>query len=511
MPDSARGYTWTSALGLRRGGHCLASSPSLPTTMVRVRFAPSPTGFLHIGGARTYVFNWLFARSEGGQVLLRVDDTDVGRNTEASLRSIMDGLAWLDLPWDERHFQSERRPLHVQAAEALLASGNAYRDFTKDLGRREEAGAGAPWLCNPGMREMSAEESARRASAGEPFVVRFRVPRELPGGVAFRDLVLRKQFRRYADIEDFALLRSNGQPTYHLASSVDDRDLQITHVIRGQDHLANTFKHILLLKGLGSAPPRFGHLPLLLGPDGSKLSKRRHGALVSVSNYRDMGFLPVGFVNYLSLLGWSPKDNREVLSVDAMLAAFRIGNVLRTNATVRFGSGKQASDVDPKAVWLNGQHLRKMPVEELVPHVEGALRSAGLWSDDLGGSRKEWFVAALADLRSRMNLLSEFGTRCRAYFSDDFEVQGKARANLAKDGVREMLRTLADRLELVGAFDEATVEAEIRGLAAELGVKAGPLINGSRAALTGQPVGPSAFRVFTILGRDRAVRRLRAA
>ncbi len=478
--------------------------------MVRVRFAPSPTGFLHIGGARTYIFNWLFARSQGGRVILRVDDTDARRNTEESLESILDGLSWLELPWDERHHQSTRRELHAQAAASLLANGHAYRDFTPETEASPATRGTAPWLCNPGMRELSSAASDRRAAAGEPFVLRFRVPREQAGGVPFRDLVLKKQFRRFSDIEDFALLRSNGQPTYHLASSVDDADLAITHVIRGQDHLANTFKHLLLLQALGYEAPRFGHIPLLLGPDGTKLSKRLHGDLVSVTNYRDMGFLPVGLVNYLSLLGWSPKDNREVLTVADLLAAFRVERVLRTNARVRFGSGKDASEVDPKAVWLNGQHMRKMPVAELLPLASRALRTAGLWSEDFADGRREWFAGALEDLRSRLSLLSELGSRCRAYFADDFATVGKARTNLDKAGVRPMLGILAARLERAERFDEASVEAEIRGLAAERGVKPGLLINGSRAALTGQPVGPSAFRVFTILGRARAVRRLRA-
>ena len=479
--------------------------------MNRVRFAPSPTGFLHIGGARTYVFNWFFARSTGGQVVLRIDDTDTGRNTEESLRSILDGLKWLGLQWDEQHSQSDRRSLHVQAVESLLAAGVAYRDFTDESGTREERTDGTPWLCNPGMREISAAESDRRAAAGEPFAVRFRVPRERSDGVAFKDLVLRKQFRKYVDIEDFALLRSNGMPTYHLASTVDDGDLKITHVIRGQDHLANTFKHIMLFEALGYEAPHFGHLPLLLGPDGSKLSKRRHGAIVSVTNYRDMGFLPWGFVNYLCLLGWSPKDNREVLTLDEVRDLFQIEKVLRTNATVQFGEDGAASQVDPKALWLNGQHLRNMPVEDLLPFAEKALRETGWWDAAFGAERRDWFAAAINDLRSRLNLLTDFRLRCRAYFQDDFEMEPKAKANLDKDGVRDLLRLLADRLEALPDYTEAAVEAELRSLADQEGVKAGLLINGSRAALTGQPVGPSAFRVFTLVGQQRTLERLRRA
>ena len=478
--------------------------------MNRVRFAPSPTGFLHIGGARTYVFNWLYARSTGGQVLLRIDDTDTGRNTEESLRSILDGLRWLDLAWDEQHFQSKRRPSHLEAARALLASGAAYRDFTPESAGGSDRAGGDPWLFNPGMRELGSAESDRRAASGEPYVVRFRVPRDRPGGVAFKDLVYRKQFRRFSDIEDFALLRSNGDPTYHLASTVDDGELGISHVIRGQDHLTNTFKHIMLLEALGFERPAFGHLPLLLGPDGSKLSKRRHGAIVSVTNYRDMGFLPRGFVNYLSLLGWSPKNNREFLDVPDLVEAFRIEQVLRTNAVVQFNARPGSPPCDPKAVWLTGQHLRKMPIEQLIPHCEQWLRDEGWWADELGGRKRAWFVAAVDSLRSRLNLLSEFTTRCRAYFRDEFGLEAKARKNLNKEGVRTMLHELAARIDTAKEFTEKSVEHEVRSLADEHGVKAGLVINGARAALTGQTVGPSAFRVFTIIGKERSVGRLLA-
>ena len=478
--------------------------------MNRVRFAPSPTGLLHIGGARTYVFCWLFARSTGGQVVLRIDDTDTGRNTQESLRSILDGLEWLELPWDEQHYQSERRAIHVRAAEALVAKGAAYRDFTAESAVKADRGTGDPWLFNPGMPDLGADESNRRASAGEPFVVRFRVPRDQPGGVGFKDLVFRKQFRRFADIEDFALLRANGHPTYHLASTVDDGEMGITHVIRGQDHLTNTFKHILLLQAMGLELPSFAHLPLLLGPDGSKLSKRQHGPIVSVTNYRDLGFLPVGFVNYLSLLGWSPKDNREVLTVDQLVNAFQIQQVLRTNAVVQVGEKPGETQVDPKAVWLNGQHLRSMPVGRLLPYVEACFRESGWWRDEFSGTRRQWFFEAIDALRSRLNLLREFPVRCRAYFRDDFGLDPKALANLDKDGVREMLRELAARIERAPDFTEQSVEDELRRLSAEREVKAGLLINGSRAALTGQSVGPSAFRVFALLGKDRVVARLRS-
>src|SRR5579884_3159886 len=254
--------------------------------MIRARFAPSPTGYLHIGSARTFIFNWLFVRKHHGKMVLRIDDTDVDRNTEASLQSIYDGLNWLALGWDEFYRQSERLDLHRKLAHGLLAKGLAYRDFTPAAADLEDRPHGeGPWLCNPEMRALSKEESDRRAAAGEPFVIRYRVQREPAHEVAFTDGVYGPQSKLTADIEDFALLRSNGMPTYHLASCADDIDLKISHVIRGQDHLSNTFKQILIFQGAQAPLPRFAHLPLLIAPDGSKLSKRKHGPVVSVTTY----------------------------------------------------------------------------------------------------------------------------------------------------------------------------------------------------------------------------------
>ncbi len=479
--------------------------------MNRVRFAPSPTGFLHIGGARTYIFNWLFARSTGGRMVLRIDDTDAERSSEESLRSIIEGLEWLELHWDEQRYQSKRKRIHLEAAEALLAKGSAYRDFTPEStveNTKTQASSRTAWLCNPGMREISREESDRRTSAGDPFVLRFRVPRERGDGVLFKDLIFKKQFRKFADIEDFALVRSNGDPTYHLASTVDDCDLGITHVIRGQDHLSNTYKHILIFEALGRGLPRFGHLPLLLGPDGSKLSKRKHGPVVSVTNYRDKGFLPCAFVNYLSLLGWSPKDNREVLSVDELISFFKTDGVLRTNAVVQFDESSGQKWADPKALWLNAQHLRSIPVEQLLPHVETEFKRSGWWKPEYEAGRRDWLIAVVDALRSRFTLITDFSLRGKAYFDDAFNLQEKAASNIDKEGAREGLRELGKRLDAVDNFSEESVETTLRSLAEERGVKPGLLINGARAALTGQSVGPSVFKVFTLIGRERVLERL---
>jgi glutamyl-tRNA synthetase len=474
--------------------------------MLRVRFAPSPTGFLHIGSARTFIFNWLYARRNGGTMILRIDDTDVERNTQTSLDSIFDGLNWLELGWDEQYRQSERLALHREVAEAILMKGLAYRDFTPantDGEAGERSHAGAPWLFHAAMRELSREESDRRAAAGERFVIRFRVPRDMVQEVKFSDGVYGEQSKSTADIEDFALLRSDGMPTYHLASCADDADLRISQVIRGQDHVSNTFKHILIFEAAGATVPHFAHLPLLVAPDGAKLSKRKHGPVVSVTTYRDLGFLPQAFVNWVCLLGWSPKDNREQMSRQEIVDAFTFEGVNRSNAVVNFS---EADPIDPKAAWLNSQHLRSMPIPELAPRVKAELEKSGFTAPD---------VAKLAEvvdlLRTRFFYLTDFASRARAYFADDFPVDAKAAENLEKPGAREGLRQLGARLKASEEFTEASVEGELRKVAEEHGLKAGILTNGARAALTGQSVGPSAFHVFTALGKERAVARLLAA
>jgi glutamyl-tRNA synthetase len=473
--------------------------------MPRLRFAPSPTGFLHIGSARTYVFNWLYARRHGGAMILRIDDTDVDRNTQASLESIFEGLRWLELEWDELYRQSDRLHLHRQLAQALLERGAAYRDFTPAAAQPEEKSHGAgPWLFNPGMRELSRQESDRRAAVGEPFVLRFRVPRDPPRILRFRDLVYGEQQKSTADIEDFALLRSDGTPTYHLASCTDDIEMKITHIVRGQDHLTNTFKHLLIFEAAGAPLPEFAHLPLLVAPDGAKLSKRRHGPVVSVTTYRDAGFLPPAFVNFLCLLGWSPKDNREQMTRQELIEAFSFEGINRSNAVVNF---REDDPFDPKAVWLNAQHLRTMPVRELAPYVRRTLEQAGLPIP----CDEERFLTVVDVIRTRYSMLTDFVTRGRAYFADDYPITPEARQKLDEPGARELLRELADRLAASAEFSETSVERELRELAAERGVKAGLIINAARAILTGQTVGPSAFAVFVAIGRERVLQRLRRA
>ena len=378
------------------------SSTAVPAPP-RVRFAPSPTGFLHVGSARTFIFNWLYARHNHGTMVLRLDDTDVERNNEASVQSIFEGLRWLGLDWDEEYKQSERLDLHRAAAQQLLKKNLAYRDFTPAhagpaFPEIDNQSSSAPsssqsaWLFNPGMREMPREESDRRAAAGEPFALRYRVPRGPDSGVArilhFVDAVYGAQSRPADEVEDFALLRSvgapkdrssslglwDGMPTYHLASCVDDADLRISHIIRGQDHLTNTYKHLLIFEALGAPAPQFAHLPLLVAPDGAKLSKRKHGPVVSVTTYRDAGFLPQAFVNFLCLLGWSPKNDREFMALDEIRGLFTLEGVNRANAVVNF---TEEDPFDAKAVWLNAEHIRALPVEELARQLQPFFVQAG--------------------------------------------------------------------------------------------------------------------------------------
>ena len=438
-------------------------------------------------------------------MILRIDDTDVERNTEQSLESIFDGLDWLRLSWDEEYRQSERIALHRQMADTIFERNMAYRDFTPvDPEEGERSRAGGPWLSNPEMREMSADESERRAAAGEKFVLRFRVPREVRGSVNFTDAVYGEQAKATADIEDFALLRSDGMPTYHLASCADDVDLAVSHVIRGQDHLSNTFKHILIFEAAGARPPEFAHLPLLVAPDGAKLSKRSHGPVVSVTTYRDAGFLAHAYVNFLCLLGWSPKDNREQMKLEELIPAFSFEGINRSNAVVNF---REDDPIDPKALWLNSQHLRAIPIELLTPMVRDELEGSGLRAPYDEG----WLRHTVDLLRERFSTLKDFATRGRAYFADDFTREPDALAKLGVPGAREGLGKLADRLERNPEFSEESVEADLRGLATEMGLKAGVLINGARAALTGQTVGPGAFHLIVAIGRERAIGRMKAA
>ena len=496
---------------------------SKPANTPRVRFAPSPTGYLHVGSARTFIFNWLYARHNHGTMVLRLDDTDVERNTEASVQSIFEGLRWLGLSWDEEYRQSERLALHREKAEAFFAAGLAYRDFTPAhsgddapsaaqgtssvQGAAFQQGAASPqgaWLCNPGMRELSREESDRRAAAGEPFALRFRVPRGQNRTLHFADGVYGDQAKEADDVEDFALLRSDGMPTYHLASCVDDADLRISHIIRGQDHLTNTFKHLLIFEALGTTAPRFAHLPLLVAPDGAKLSKRKHGPVVSVTTYRDAGFLPQAFINFLCLLGWSPKNDREFLTVDEITTAFTLEGVNRANAVINF---TEQDPFDPKAVWLNAEHVRALPVEDLSRQLLPFFEKAGM------NVSPEKLLAVTPLIRERIKLLSEAPAAADFFFVDQLPPYDPAELIPQKGDAALAKRVLHTALEILPnvTFEHDPLDAALRQAAASLGLKAGPMFQPIRVAVCGRKNAPPLFETMAVLGRDVCLDRIRQA
>jgi len=468
--------------------------------MTRVRFAPSPTGYLHIGGARTFIFNWLHARHQGGTVVLRIDDTDVERNTQSSLDSIHEGLEWLELGWDEFYRQSDRLDLHRRAAWAIFDKGHAYRDFTPASTAVENPSGG--WLFNPGMRELTREESDRRANAGESFVLRFRVPRDSRREVVVSDLVYGSVSKSTGDLEDFALLRSTGMPTYHMASCADDADLRITDILRGQEHLANTFKHVLIFEALGVDAPKTAHLPLLMAPDGAKLSKRVHGPVVSVTTYRDAGFLPAAFVNFLSLLGWSPKNDREKMSRDELVELFTLEGINRSNATINF-TGEDP--FDPKAVWLNAEHLRALEGGEFARRLTPYARQAGFTN-----ATPEKLRAIAPLIQERIRLLRDVGAVADFFFIEPKSydpaelIPQKGDAALAARALRKSKEVLST----AAAFDHATLEAALRGAAAEAGLKPGQLFQPIRVAVCGRKNAPPLFETLEALGRETVLSRL---
>ena len=487
---------------------------TLPSTSAssgpRVRFAPSPTGFLHVGSARTFIFNSLYARHNGGTMILRLDDTDVERNTQASVDSIFEGLKWLNLSWDEVYKQSERIELHRKTAWTIFEKGLAYRDFTPaHTGDAEKSGAQGTWLFNSDARELSNAESDRRAAAGEPFALRFRVPRESGQVVRFADAVYGEQVKAAADIEDFALLRSDGMPTYHLASCADDADLRISHIIRGQDHLTNTFKHVLIFEATGVTPPQFAHLPLLVAPDGTKLSKRRHGSVVSVTTYRDAGFLPEAFINFLCLLGWSPKNDRENMSLQELVDTFTLEGINRSNAVVNFKEPAATPEetFDPKAIWLNAEHIRGLPVEDLSGRLLPLVRAAGF------NISPEKMLRITPLIRERIKLLRDVLTAADFFFVDQLPPYDPAELIPQKGDAAMALKVLTRAREILATveFKHDPLDQALRAAAQDLGVKAGQMFQPIRVAVCGRKNAPPLFETLEVLGRETTLERIEQA
>lgn len=463
---------------------------------VRVRFAPSPTGHLHIGGARTALFNWLFARQKGGQFLLRIEDTDEKRSSGPMVEGILEGLRWLGIDWDEGpYFQSERLELYRSLVDRLVQEGNAYRDFSS---------AGRPGATTQTFRDLSAVESRRRAEAGESYAVRFRVPEDQR--VAFLDQVFGRVAVDSSNVEDFVVLRSDGYPTYHLSVVADDLEMRISHVIRGADHLSNTSKHVLIYQALGASLPVFAHLPLILGPDRKRLSKR-HGA-TSVTEYSRKGLLPSAVRNYLALLGWSPGDDSELLNDDELIERFDLSRINKADAVF---------DIS-KLEWINKRYLSAADAGELVSFLQPVLREQGLWQDSWETAGREWLLSVIDLLKTRVGNLLDFPVYGRAFFTDEFDYAEDAVERYLKtdkaderDRLTRALEDLKSKYTNLSEFNLETTEETLRRIADEYGLKAGRLIGAVRVATTGRAQAPGLFEVLVTLGRQKTVQRLARA
>ena len=440
---------------------------------VRVRFAPSPTGFLHIGGARTALFNWLYARHTQGTFILRIEDTDAARNTQEAVDVILDGLRWLGLDWDEGpitsdatgpskgdrgpYFQSQRKELYQRRVEALLSRGLAY----------ELDGA-----------------------------IKFKMTRE---PITIDDVVVGKVVRPLTDREevdpDFVIVRSDGEPVFHLVNVIDDLEMGVTHVIRGEDHLSNTAKHIALFRAFGVEPPHYGHIPLILNGDGSKMSKRDKGA--SLMSYRDEGYVPESVLNYLCLLGWSPKDNQDVLRIADVVERFDLPQILRHNA--KFDPKREKLD------WLNFEHLRRTETDRFNELVVHALSKAGI---DTSHHELSYVKSALATGKDKLKKLSDAPDYLGFYFRDTLEIDPAEAPKLFVAENKPRLERLRQVFAGLPTCDAASLEAALKAVAAELGIKAGPLVHPTRVALTGRASGPSLYHLMEVLGKERVLKRM---
>jgi glutamyl-tRNA synthetase len=477
----------------------------MSTPVPRLRFAPSPTGYLHVGGARTALFNWLYAKKFGGQFLLRIEDTDKARSTDESTRAIYDGLTWLGLQWDEEVvYQGANLERHRADAERMLANGTAYRCFCTqaELAERRAAAeaSGESFKYDRRCDRLEPAEVARRVADAMPFTVRFRVPE---GTTWWEDLVHGEIAFPNKDIEDFIVLRTDGTPIYNMAVVSDDIAMRITLVMRGDDHISNTPKQILLYRALGAELPQFAHLPMIHGLDGKKLSKR-HGA-TAVADYQHLGILPGAMLNFLALLGWSPGHDIEVMTLDRMVELFDTA-----------GLQKKAAIFDPRKLeWMNGQHLSLVPSSELAGIVTPALVAAGLASAAELDDERDWYLALLDLLKVRARTTDDVVRQATPYFRDEISYDADAVAKQWKDrpSTAELLAQTGDALRAVPAWEPAAMEEALRALAERLGFgdKAGKIFQPLRVALTGLGVSPGIFDVLVMLGRDRSLRRVDAA
>ena len=468
---------------------------------VRVRFAPSPTGYLHVGGARTALFNWLYARHVKGVFVLRIEDTDRQRSSGEMVEAILQGMTWMGLTWDEGPFhQADGLERHKADVRRLLGGGHAYRCFCtpESLDAKREA-MKEEYRYDQACRAVSADEAERRASAGEPFSVRFRVP---DGTTEWDDHVHGPTRFDNASIDDFIVLRTDGTPIYNLAVVSDDVEMRITDVIRGDDHIANTPKQILLYQALGAPVPRFAHLPMILGPDGKRLSKR-HGA-TAVGQYAEQGILPEAMTNFLALLGWNPGDEREVMGIDELIDAFSLDRVNRKSAV--FDTAKLE--------WMNGQYLARTDAARLLPLVTPVLVAKGWMTEQDVDARRDWLLALVEELKIRGRTTLEVAELFETYLADRVAAYDEAAAAKHWKNPEETAARLGAVEEALAALEPWTrdeIDAALRRVAEGLGVGLGKVAQPLRVALTGQAASPGIDFVVHALGRDRTLRRIRDA
>jgi len=469
---------------------------------VRVRMAPSPTGFLHVGNARTNIYNYLFARHHGGKFILRIEDTDVARSTPEMVDVILDSLRWLGLDWDEGpYYQSQRIEKYREYVQKLLAEKKAYFCFCPpeilEEKKKRAMAEKSDWKYDRTCLKLSDKERDEKEKSGIPKAVRLLVPE---GETTFRDLVYGELKKENNDLDDLVILRSDGTPTYNLACVVDDVEMKISHVIRGNDHLANTFKQVLIYKALNINPPLFAHIPLILGKDKSKISKR-HGA-VAVTDYRDMGFLPEALVNFLALLGWSPKDDREILTLNQMIELFSLESVNPSNPIF---------DIE-KLEWMNGEYIRSYDNEKLLDLVIPFLIKENLISGEVAKQKRDWLLKFIPLLKERCKALKEFAEKGKYFFKFDYQYEPKA-VNKTFNSPEAVVRlnAFADHLSHLESFEKDKIEETLRKLAEELKIEPAPLIHLVRLAATGVSGGPPLFDLLELLGKEEVIKRIKKA
>lgn len=477
---------------------------------VRVRFAPSPTGYLHIGGARTALFNWLFAHKMGGKLILRIEDTDTERLKEDSVSQILTSLKWLGINWDEGpevggdcgpYYQSERLPIYQKYAEQLLEQGKAYYCFCSsadlEAQREKQRAAKQPFRYARTCRDLPVEEAKARAAAGEPYSVRVKIPVE--GTITVHDLIHGDVTFNMDQFDDFVIVKSNGMPTYNFAVVVDDHLMGMTHVLRAEEHLSNTPKQLLIYEALGWEPPKFGHMPMILAPDRSKLSKR-HGA-TSVEEFRSQGYLAEAIVNYLTLLGWGPGDERELFTLQETVKLFELEQM-----------SKKAAIYDTKKLtWMNGQYLSELPLEKILPEAKPFFIKDGFVTEDWFAEHEEYFAKLVDVVRVRVKTLQEVADAASYFFQDVTEYDPKGVAKHFKPESVGLLEQCIAAVEADEVYDLASTEAAYNKIAADNELALGKVIHPTRLALTGRTVSPGMFDVMVLLGKEKTLERLHKA